>query len=165
MRYFEPGDGLLSDFDGVFLDSQNVHNEAMRGETAFDPWMEYLNSIDWRTFLRNCNEVPGATETFLELQKLGILLGFITRIHSFEEGTEKIKILREAGLFVPVYYVLPEQPKSTVYIPNKKTIILDDDPKNNLDWEMSGGKSILYDPNAHHSTKKKIKKLSQLLIK
>ncbi len=165
MKYFSPGDILLSDFDGVFLDSQERHNQVMRGETALDPWMEYLNSIDWKTFLRNCNEIPGATETFLELQKLGILKGFITRIHSYEEGKEKGIILREAGILVPIHYVLPEQPKSIVYMPNRQTIILDDDPANCMDWERKGGKSIQYDSTLMCSTKKKVKEISDLLLK
>lgn len=165
MRYFKPGDGLLSDFDGVFLDSQSIYNEVMQGETELDPWMEYLNSINWYVFLRQCKEIPGATETFLELQKLNILKGFITRIHSFEEGKEKSIILREVGLYVPVYYVLPEQPKSMVFMPNNHTYLLEDDPRNAVDWEQNGGKSILYNPNIPNSNEKMVKKLSHLLLK
>lgn len=165
MRYFKPGDCLLSDFDGVFLDSQDRYNEVMQGETALNPWMEYLNSIDWHSFLRQCNERPGASKTFLELQKLNILKGFITRIHSFEEGKEKSVILREAGLYVPIYYVLPEQPKSMVFQPNNRTIILEDDVRNTIDWEKNGGKSILYNPSAPISTEKEVKELSHLLLK
>ena len=50
-----------------------------------------------------------------------------------------------------------------VYKPNKNTIILDDDPYNTLDWEKNGGKSILYNSNVNHSTKKIVKKLPNLL--
>ena len=89
MKYFNNGEYLLSDFDGVFLDSQERHNKIMKEKTDLESWMKYLNSINWYNFLRECNEIPGATETFLELQQLKILKGFITRIHSFEEGKEK----------------------------------------------------------------------------
>ena len=163
MKYFDVGDSLFADFDGVFLDSQEKHLEAMGTETDFNLWMEYLNSIDWHTFLRSCNEIEGAVDTFLELQKLNILKGFITRIHSFDEGKEKGIILREAGLLVPIYYALPMQPKSMVYMPDQKTYIIDDDPVNNEDWEKKGGKALLYDPNAKRSTKTIVKKIPNLL--
>lgn len=163
MKYFKEGDSLLADFDGVLLDSQEKHIEAMGAETDFYLWMEYLNSIDWHTFLRSCNEIEGAFDTFLELQKLNILKGFITRIHSFDEGKEKVMILRDAGLYVPIYYTLPMQSKSTVYMPDHTTYILDDDPVNNEDWEKSGGKALLYNPNAKRDTQKTIKKLPSLL--
>ena len=102
----------------------------MKEEKSLDLWMEYLNSIDWKNFLRECREIPNATSTFLELQKLQILKGFITKIHSFEEGVEKACFIRSKGLFVPIYYVLPRQEKSKVFIPNEHTILLEDNYKN-----------------------------------
>ena len=165
MKYFEPGDILLSDFDGVYLDSQRHFSEFMREEKSLDLWTKYLNSINWREFLRECKEMPKATETFLELQRLGILKGFITRIHSFDEGREKSIFIREKGFVIPIYYVLPEQSKSEVYIPNKKTILLDDKEENALDWEMNGGKSIVFDPYSTRDCKKLVKKLDNLLTK
>ena len=109
MKYFEPGDILLSDFDGVYLDSQRRFAEFMKEEKSLELWTKYLNSINWYEFLRECKEMSNATETFLELQRLGILKGFITRIHSFNEGIEKGIFIREKGFVIPIYYVLPEQ--------------------------------------------------------
>ena len=163
MKYFKGEDILLADFDGVLLDSQEKYNEIMGVETDFDLWMEYLNSIDWHSFLRSCNEIEGAVETFLELQKLEVLKVFITRIHSFDEGREKCMLLRDIGLYVPVYYVLPTQQKSMVYLPNKNVILLDDDPVNTIEWEINGGKSLLYNKTVKKSTKKIIKKIPNLL--
>lgn len=165
MKYFKEGDILLSDFDGVFLNSQVIYNEAMKGKTSLVAWTRYLNSIDWYTFLHECDEIPEARETFIELQKLKILRGFITRIHSFYEGMEKARILREVGIEVPLYYVLPGQPKSEVYIPNSHTIILEDDVRNTSDWVKHGGKAILYNPEIKRSNDKEIKKISYLLKK
>ena len=165
MKYFKEGDILLSDFDGVYLDSQTKFNEFMQGKTDFDLWMDYLNSIDWHTFYQECAEIPDAKETFLELQKLGILKGFITRIHSFYEGIEKTKILREDGIYVPIHFVLPEQPKSDVFTPTSHTIILEDDARNTEEWEQKGGRSILYNPHINKSNSKTVKKLSFLLKK
>ena len=162
MKYFEEGDILLSDFDGVFLDSQKRFNEVMKEETDFDKWIEFLNGINWKRFLRECEFMPGAVETFTELERLKILRGFITRIHSFEEGNEKCILLRELGFKVPVYYVLPKQSKADVYIPSRKVILLDDDEKNCFEWEEKQGKSILYNPEEKACGKKFVKSLTQL---
>ena len=163
MKYFKRGDILLSDFDGVLLDSQKRFLEDMKDEKALDKWMDYLESINWRDFLRECEFMPDALDTFHELQELKILKGFITRIHSFREGKEKSVFLREIGLYVPLYYVLPEQPKSDVYIPNRKVILLDDDEKNCDEWSLNGGKSILYGHEVKNCGKNYVKNLSDLL--
>ena len=165
MKYFKKGDILLSDFDGVYLNSQEHFEKDMNGEKSLDKWIEYLANIKWRDFLRKCEEMPKATETFLELQELGILKGFITRIHSFEEGIEKSVFIREKGLLVPMHYVLPEQPKSLVYLPNKKTVLLEDNSENAREWESNGGRSIILNPSAKEETKKLVKRLDSLLIK
>ena len=165
MKYFNQGDILLSDFDGVYKNSQERFDTVMKDHTELNLWMEYLNSIDWHSFLRECDYIPEARETLLELQKLNILKGFITTIHSFYEGEEKTKILREDGFYVPVFFVLPEQPKTIVFPPTPRTIILEDKRKNALEWEKEGGKSILYNPQIDHSSKSQIKKLSHLLKK
>jgi len=163
MEYFEEGDILLSDFDGVFLDSQNRFLEVMKEEKALEKWMDFLNGIHWKEFLRDCDFVPGALETFTILQELKILRGFITAIHSPAEGKEKCTFLREIGFYVPIYYVLPEQQKCEVYIPNRKVILLDDKEKNYDEWTAKQGKSILYDPEEKSCGKKYVKSLYELL--
>ena len=163
MDWFEKGDILLSDFDGVFLDSQKRFNEVLTSEASLETWMDFLSSINWREFVRECDLIPGALEVFTELQKREILKGFITTIHSFDEGKEKCVFLRELGIYVPIYYVLPEQAKSSVYIPNRKVILLDDKENNYLDWTANGGKSILYDPEEKSCGKKHVKSLYDLL--
>ena len=163
MKYFEEGNILLTDFDGVFLDSQSRFLEVMKEETALDKWMDFLNEIKWRDFLRECEFIPGAMDVFPELYRLKILKGFITRIHSMEEGKEKCLFLRELGFQVPIYYVLPEQAKSSVYIPNRKVVLLDDDEKNCDEWDGKLGKSILYNPEEKSCGKKYVKSLYELL--
>ena len=163
MKYFDEGDILLSDFDGVFLDSQKRFEEVMKEETSLEKWMDFLSGIHWKSFIRNCDFIPGALETFTELQKLQILKGFITCIHSFEEGKEKILFLRELGFKVPIYYILPEQQKSQIYVPNAKVILLDDKISNCMEWELKNGKSILYNPSFESTSKKYVKYLTDLL--
>ena len=136
----------------------------MKNEKSQKLWKEYLNSINWKEFLRQCDEIPYAIETFLELQKLKILKGFIIRIHSFEEGREKLKLLREKGIVVPIYYVGPDDNKSSIYIPNKKTILLDDQRANIIDWKNNGGRTIIYDPVASEENDEIIKEMDHLLL-
>lgn len=163
MEYFKDGDILLSDFDGVFLDSQKRFNEVMQEERSLEKWMLFLNGINWKKFLEECDFIPYALETFTELQKLNILKGFITRIHSFREGQEKAIFIRKLGFNIPMYYALIDQPKSLVYPPNRKVILLDDDEKNCGEWEENQGKTILYNPNEETTTKKYVKSLKELL--
>ncbi len=163
MKYFQKGDILLTDFDGVILDSQKHFEEAMKGEKDSDKWTEFLNGINWKEFIRECDFIPGAIETFTELQKLKILRGIITRIHSFEEGKEKAILLREVGIQVPIYYTLLNQKKSQVYIPKRKIILLDDHEDNYEEWEQNGGKSILFNEYEKSTEKRNVKSLYELL--
>ncbi len=163
MKYFEKGDILLSDFDGVVLDSQKRLDEEMQGETSFEKWMDFLNGIHWGEFLQECEFIPGAVETLLELQKMGILQGFLPKIHSMEEGKEKTIILRDLGFQVPIHFVLQEQEKNEVYIPNRKVVLLDDKERNYMNWLKNGGKSILYDPEEKSCGKKYVKSMYDLL--
>ena len=146
------------------MDSQKEFIKVMKNEKSQKLWKEYLNSINWKEFLRQCDEIPYAIETFLELQKLKILKGFIIRIHSFEEGREKLKLLREKGIVVPIYYVGPDDNKSSIYIPNKKTILLDDQRANIIDWKNNGGRTIIYDPVASEENDEIIKEMDHLLL-
>ena len=163
MKYIKENDILLSDFDGVLFDSQSKFKEVMKDETDFNLWNEYLNSINWSIFYKNCNLVKDSYKTLSELERLKILKGFITKIHSLYEGEEKLKIIREMGFKVPTYFVLPFQSKSDIYVPDKNTILLDDNITNLVEWENSGGKVLLYDPNSNIKSKKTIKNLKDLL--
>ena len=163
MELFQTGDILLSDFDGVVLDSQKRFNEVLSADQSIEKWMDFLNGINWRKFLQECEFIPGAVETLLELQRMGILKGFIPKIHNLTEGTEKAFILRDLGFHVPIYYVLPEQEKSSVYIPNRKVWLLDDKEKNCDNWLQNGGKSILYDPEEKSCGKTYVKSMYDLL--
>lgn len=163
MKYFKDGDILLSDFDGVFLDSQKKFDEVMQEERSLEKWMDFLNGINWKSFLKECDFIPDALETFKTLQELKILKGFVTRIHSFDEGKEKALLLRQLGFIVPIYYALIDQPKNLVYIPNRKVKLLDDDEKNCNEWEENQGKTILYNPSEKTTTKKYVKSLKELL--
>ena len=151
------------DFDGVILDSQDRFLIDMKDNIDFNDWMEYLNSINWYKFIRECEEIDDSIFALNELQELKKLKAIITSIHSFNEGREKVKFLREKKIYVPVLYVLPRQFKSEVYMPNKDDILIDDKLRNCHDWEKAGGNAILFDSHLEKEEKNKIKSLKQLL--
>lgn len=156
-------DQYLIDFDGVILDSQERYSRDMKDNRDLYAWIDYLSSIEWKKFLRECNQIDESLYVLNELQRYKRLKAIITRIHAFEEGKEKLIYLREKGIIVPVLYVLPEQKKSDVLIPNKSTVLVDDDPNNCFDWELAGGRSLLFKPDLTVNDEKTIKTLKQLL--
>ena len=154
---------LYIDFDGVILDSEKRFKKDMIGKTKLEDWIEYLSTIEWFNFLRECNQIDESLDTLKKLQKYKQLKGIITKIHVFEEGIQKAVFLRENGIIVPIHYVLPMQNKSTIVKPSKNKILVDDDIKNCIDWEKNGGTAILFDPYAKTEDKKAIKTLKKLL--
>ena len=156
-------EGFYIDFDGVILDSQERFIEHMKTNTNLTDWINYLKSIEWYSFLRQCEQIDDSIDCLYELTKLKKLKAIVTRIHVYEEGIEKTRYLREKGIITPVYYVLQEQKKSTVIPPNKDMILIDDDVKNCKDWEQAGGSSILFDSNNQKNYKRKIKSLKEIL--
>ena len=157
------GEEYLIDFDGVILDSQERFQSVMKSNTNFYDWMEYLSSIKWYSFLRECNEIDDSLSVLKRLQYLERLKGIITVIHSFEEGAEKLAFLREQSIYVPIIYTLPHQKKSDVYVPKPHTILVDDKKGNCLDWEQAGGKALLFDTKLEQEEKGKIRTLKKLI--
>ena len=153
----------LVDFDGVILDSQDRFLEVMKDKKDLYEWMDYLSSIEWFKFLRVCEEIDESLSILEKLQKLRKLKAVITKIHSFEEGKEKLLYLREKGIEVPIIYTLPEQKKSDVVIPNSNLVLVDDSRTNYTDWINAGGDALLFDPKNKSANYKKIKSLKQLL--
>lgn len=151
------------DFDGVILDSQDHFLIDMKDNIDFDDWFDYLNSLDWHKFLRQCNEIDDSIDVLRKLQELKQLRAIITSIHSLNEMKEKLIYLREKELYVPVLYVPPKTRKCDIYLPNKEDILIDDKLRNCIDWENAGGSSILFDSHLEIPEKNKIKTLKDLL--
>ena len=59
-------------------------------------------------------------------------------------------------------YIYPGQ---IIYIPKKNVVLLDDIYENVFDWELNGGRSIIFDPKNKVENKKLVKKLDSLLLK
>ena len=53
--------------------------------------------------------------------------------------------------------------KSEVYLPDSHSLLVDDSQKNIDDWNLHGGKGILFDANVDYNSKDKVKSLHFLL--
>ena len=95
MKYFKKGDILLSAFDDIFLDSQEKLDEVIKEEKSYLLLKNYLKNLDWISFLKECQEIPGAIEILKELKDKDILKGFLLQINSIEEGQAKANYIRE----------------------------------------------------------------------
>ena len=154
----------LVDFDGVIINSQEKFESHMGDNTNFDDWNRYLNSIDFRKFYRECEEIDDAFESLRRLQELRKLKAIVSTFHSFHEGEEKTLIIRENGIKVPVVLVLPNMQKSVIYPPQSKEDILIDDKLYNCEpWDKAGGDSILFRPKQKVYTRRSINSLKELL--
>lgn len=153
----------LIDFDGVIIDSQDRFLLDMKDNIDQDDWTKYLNSINWYKFIRECQEIDESLTVLQKLQKLKKLRAIITTIHGFQEGREKEIFLRENNIIVPIFYVLPDQKKSNIYIPSINDTLVDDKQRNCQDWKDAGGSAILFDSHLETPEKDKIKSLKQLL--
>ena len=122
----------LIDFDGVILDSQERFNKDMKDNINLYDWIDYLSSIEWNKFLRECEEIDDSMTVLAKLQKYNRLKAIIKR-------------------------------KSAVLIPKQDLVLIDDSKENCLDWELNGGKSLLFNPKDSTNDKKIIKSLKQLL--
>ena len=153
----------LIDFDGVILNSQDRFLIDMKDNTDFDDWMDYLNSLDWYSFLRECDEIDDSISVLKKLQDLRKLKAIITSIHGSNEMKEKLIYVRENEIYVPVLFVPPKTKKCDIYLPSKYDCLVDDKIRNCIDWENAGGRSILFDSHLEKPEKNKIKTLKQLL--
>ena len=151
------------DVDGVIIDSQDRFLMDMKDNTDFNDWMDYLNSIDWYKFLRECDEIDESFWVLKKLQELKKLKAIITTIHGSNEMKEKLIYIREKEIYVPVLFVPPKTKKCDIYLPSKWDVLVDDKIRNCIDWENAGGKSLLFDSHIEKPEKNKIKTLKQLL--
>jgi hypothetical protein len=152
------------DFDGVVINSQEKFDSVMKGNTNDEDWRRYLNSINFREFYKECEEIDEAFTSLRQLEKEKRLAGIITTIHSFHEGEDKVIYIRENGLLVPVFLVVAGIDKSFVCPPSSQEDTLVDDKLHNCtSWDNAGGDSIIFRPKQKILSKKSIRSLKELL--
>ena len=153
---------ILFDYDGVILDSEeNIIN--LRNQNENLSWDEFFSTVDWDRLYNDSNEINESLKILKKLQSEREELYIITKTHNLKEGLSKIKRIRKEGIMIPILIVPPHIKKSEVFIPNKKSLLIDDGEKNIKDWENNGGTGLLFDSKDTKEEKQKVKSLHFLL--
>ena len=153
---------ILLDYDGILLDSEE-RMMKLRKENENLSWDEFFDFIDWDKLYNESVEINDSLKILKELQSKRKEIYIITKTHVNKEGISKIKRLRNENIEVPIFIVPPHIKKSEIFIPNQKSILVDDSIKNINEWEDKGGYGILFDTNCKEENKQKVKSLEFLI--
>jgi len=153
---------ILLDCDGVLLDSE-TRIWKLRKEKSNLSWDDFFQIVDWEKLYQEAEEIENSLHIVRKLQKKGHNLAILTKTHMIREGISKVKRLREEDITVPIIMVPPDIKKSEIYIPDKKSLLVDDNLKMVKDWREKGGEAILFDINNSSDEKQKVKSLKFLL--
>ena len=128
------------DFDGVILDTNNLVAKEVVNHYAGN-FNEVFNKLDWQKIYRKSKVISNNLETIRIIQN-ELNLYILTKIKSLEECNAKIKFLRENNISCPIIVVPINESKTNIIIPNKKTVLIDDDKQNIIEWTQKGGIGI-----------------------
>lgn len=133
------------DLDGVIFDSERWLFEGYDklGKTTEEEKIKYIQAKNWAEVLSKSEIINNSIEILKELKNTAIL----TKIHSMEnEGTSKIKILRELGVRNEII-LAPYTLKKTDIVDPEGNILVDDTIHNLDDWKMCRGIPIYFNMN------------------
>lgn len=165
MNYFNENKKYFIDFDGVILDTQQriVSKKAELSEIS---WNIFFENLDWKELLDDSSDIKESIKILKEVQKYLKAISVITKIHTLDEGVQKSKFIRNAGINIPIFLVPPHIRKNEVYLPDNNSILIDDSLKNIKHWEEAGGIDILFkDNNSTNSHVREIETLECLKIR
>ncbi len=134
---------IYVDFDGVICDTEDnlfEHYKLLRSCGIEVDKERYVSNFNWHQLLIDSPIIANALENIKgSLYDISIL----TRVHSFNEAYQKIKMLRENGLTNEIIIVPPHMKKSEV-VDAKGNVLIDDQMNNLSDWYNDGGISIFF---------------------
>lgn len=133
---------LYLDFDQVLLATEDVlfieYNEKKKQGIYLDK-QKYLEDFDWHWLVFNSEVIANSLEVLRTIPEAKIL----TKIHSLEEASAKIKFLRAQEL--PNEIILVPGNHQKIDLVQAKDNILVDDAVHNLDaWTSAGGISYFF---------------------
>lgn len=135
MKAYIDFDGVICDTVDTLLDSYNAF-----GKYEATDLESYISEYNWKLLLKYSPIIANAIENI----KNSIYdTSILTRVHSLDEGFQKVNMLREKGLTNDIIIVPPHMPKSSVIVPNG-AILVDDQILNLNDWYNHGGISIFF---------------------
>lgn len=136
------------DFDDVIMDTYlaifgDYQKEDATGQFISD--IEHVKNKDWQQALKESTIISDAINIIksLDINTTCIL----TKVHSLtNEGSNKIKFLRENGIACPIILV-PHNLKKTDVVNAKGNILIDDSIFNLDAWSEMGGTAIFFNKN------------------
>ena len=152
---------IYIDFDGVILDTDTTIDNVIKDSNIEKK--EYIRICNWDNLLNNTNVINNSLD-YLRKSKLDINL--LSKISTLEEGTAKIKYLRNNSIDINIHLVPNKISKSDMVNP-KGNILIDDKVYNLDEWSSKGGISIFFNKNnndidIYGNTNTKYKKISDL---
>lgn len=153
---------IFLDLDGVILDSEKRVVDLKKRYNDLS-WDDFFNIIDWDKLLSESISINNSIEIINDIQKIKNNISILTKVHTLIEAQAKINELRnKRNITIPIIIVPPHIKKSQIYIPTNGEILVDDSEKNIKDWNINGGKGILFcqDDNIDNN---KVKSLEFLL--
>ena len=138
------------DFDGVILDTEDLlfHEWRKNPEHHFLPDEDkvvYIRNCNWRDIINNSPVINDSIYILKNMDKDASSI--LTKIHSLEEGYEKIIYLGNNDVKQNVILVPYPASKIQVVRPNKNDILIDDSIKNLTEWQAMGGYPMFFDLN------------------
>lgn len=141
---------IYIDFDGVILNTTpHIFDEWLDNNDDINikelEKIEYIKGRNWHNILREASVIDDAISVLkdMDIKNTAIL----TKVHSLEnEGTEKIRFLRENGVKLDVVLV-PYPLKKTDVVEASGNILIDDTVHNLDDWNKCGGECIFFNQN------------------
>ena len=141
---------IYIDFDGVILNTTpHIFDEWLDNNDDINikelEKIEYIKGRNWHKILREASVIDDAISVLkdMDINNTAIL----TKVHSLEnEGTEKIRFLRENGVKLDVVLV-PYPLKKTDVVEASGNILIDDTVHNLDDWNKCGGECIFFNQN------------------
>lgn len=153
---------IFLDLDGVILDSEKRVVDLKKTYNDLS-WDDFFNIIDWDKLLSESISINNSVEIINDIQKRKNNISILTKVHTLLEAQAKINELRnKRNITIPIIIVPPHIRKSQIYIPTNGEILVDDSEKNINDWNIKGGRGILFchDDNIDNN---KVKSLEFLL--
>ncbi|MFI3307411.1 MAG: hypothetical protein R3Y21_02470 [Mycoplasmatota bacterium] len=134
------------DCDGVIMDTQNglFHDfEKLQRRNTNLSGLEYLANMDWEYWINQADVINDSIDIIKEQDPTNVIL--LTKVHSLNEGKEKIRFFRNNGLKNNIILV-PNGLTNSAVVSASRNILVDDFKRNLVDWENSNGVPILFNP-------------------
>lgn len=135
---------IYIDCDGVILDTETGLFDQYYQLKESNPnlkKLQYLQEMDWERWLKQAKILGNSIEILKYYNPKDIYI--LTKVHSLQEATAKIKFFRSLSVKNDIIIVPNEISKSSM-VEALGNILIDDGNKNLEEWKKCGGISLYY---------------------